>query len=147
MAKPPAPPPHQDDAGQRSDLATAGVYDRLYALIRLIPPGRVATYGHLARIEGNSTARMVGYALSTTPDGLDVPWQRVLNRAGKVSERAGGGGTSRQRELLQAEGIVFSPAGRIDLARFGWAGPDPAWMEQHGYHPAPPPVPLVVSAD
>ena len=125
-------------ASAGSSLRTAGVYDRIYALIERIPPGRVATYGQIARIEGHCTARMVGYALSTTPDGLNLPWQRVLNSAGRLSERRGGG-TDRQRELLSAEGVVFNARGRLDFEQFGWAGPDVAWMDRHGFNPAAPP--------
>ena len=121
------------------DLSTAGVYDRIYALVGRIPVGRVATYGQIARIEGHCTPRMVGYALSTTPDQVDIPWQRVLNSAGKLSERRGGGGTAKQRELLRAEGVSFDSKERIDFARFGWEGPPSDWVEAHGFmHVAPP---------
>jgi methylated-DNA-protein-cysteine methyltransferase-like protein len=128
------------DSENVSELRTAGAYDRIYAVIEQIPPGHIATYGQIARIEGHSTARMVGYALATVPDHISVPWQRVLNAAGKLSERSGGGGTSRQRELLQAEGVVFSASGRTSLARFGWAGPAPDWLDLHGFMATAAPV-------
>lgn len=106
----------------------------------MIPRGRVATYGQVATIEGSATARMVGYALAALP-GSDrsVPWQRVLNRAGTVSERSGGGGAARQRQALEAEGVPFDLKGRIDFDTAGWDGPDIDWMERHGFHPAPRP--------
>ena len=120
----------------------AGRYPRIYAIVRQIPPGRVATYGQIAAIEGNSSARMVGYAMAAL-SGSDrtVPWQRVLNRTGAVSERSGGGGTSRQRRALEAEGVLFDAAGRIDFDAVGWDGPDLDWLERHGFHPAPRPGP------
>lgn len=139
-------PPKQENAPfepeNRDTLANAGVYDRVYALIGQIPAGHVTTYGHIARLEGHCTARMVGYALATTPDGIDIPWQRVLNGAGKVSERRGGGGTAGQKAMLQAEGVLFNASNRLDLSRYGWAGPDPDWIERHAFNPAPPPVAL-----
>ena len=121
-------------------LRDAGRYPRIYAIVDRIPRGRVATYGQIAAIEGSSSARMVGYALAALPgSNRKIPWQRVLNRTGTVSERSGGGGTSRQRRALEAEGVVFDAAGRIDFDTVGWDGPDPDWIERHGFHPAPRP--------
>ena len=127
------------DSGD-STLRDAGRYPRIYAIVRMIPSGRVATYGQIAAIEGRSTARMVGYALAALP-GSDrsVPWQRVLNRSGALSERRGGGGVARQRRALEAEGVVFDATGRIDFDQVGWDGPDIDWIERHGFHPAPRP--------
>ena len=121
-------------------LRDAGRYPRIYAIVRQIPRGRVATYGQIAAIEGNATARMIGYALAAL-SGSDraVPWQRVLNRAGTLSERSGGGGTSRQRRALEAEGVLFDAHGRVDFDTFGWDGPDIDWLERHRCHPAPRP--------
>ena len=119
-----------------SGLREATPYERIYALVEQIPPGRVATYGQIAAIEGHCTARMVGYAMAALPSGRDVPWQRVLNRRGTVSERSGGGGTAEQRRLLQAEGVVFDPRGRVDFSHCAWPGPDWGWLEAHGYFPA-----------
>jgi methylated-DNA-protein-cysteine methyltransferase-like protein len=105
---------------------TAPLYDQIYAVVRQIPPGRVATYGQIASIVGGCSARMVGYALAALKHRPDTgtPWQRVINRQGKISLRADGGGAI-QRELLEAEGIRFDPQqGTISFAEFGWDGPD-----------------------
>ena len=61
--------------------------------------------------------RWVGSAMARCP--ADVPWHRVVNAQGKISARSGTG-SDRQLERLLAEGVAFSPAGRIDLERFGW---------------------------
>ena len=121
-------------------LRDAGRYPRIYAIVRMIPRGRVATYGQVAAIEGSATARMVGYALAAL-SGSDrsVPWQRVLNHAGTVSARSGGGGIARQRQALAAEGVPFDAKGRIDFDAVGWDGPDIDWIERHGFQPAPRP--------
>lgn len=124
-----------------SELRSASAYERIYALVGQIPAGRVATYGQIAAIEGHCTARMVGYAMAGLPSGQDVPWQRVLNRRGTISERSGGGGTSEQRRLLQAEGVLFDARGRVDFSRCAWPGPDWGWLEQHAYYPASMPGP------
>ncbi len=120
-------------------LRDAGLYTRIYALVSEIPPGRVATYGQIAALEGHCAPRNVGYAMSALPSDRDVPWQRVINSAGRISERRGGGGTDPQRVLLESEGVVFDRRGRVDFARYAWAGPDWEWMEHHGFYPAPPP--------
>ena len=88
----------------------------------------------IAKIESRATARMVGYAMAALEAGNDVPWQRVINARGEISERAGGGGTSRQRERLDAEGVLFDARGRVDFSRSGWEGPSAAWCAEHGFH-------------
>ncbi|MCL4861379.1 MAG: MGMT family protein [Caldilineaceae bacterium] len=112
-------------------------YERVYAVVRLIPPGRVATYGQVASIVGNCTARMVGYALASLPARSDVPWQRVINAQGKISLRADSAGNLLQRQLLEEEGVRFDAQGRVELRRFRWAGPQLDWLLEHGYDPEP----------
>ena len=110
-------------------------YARVYAVVRQIPPGKVATYGQIAGIVGNCTARMVGYAMSALPSGSDVPWQRVVNAQGKISPRGVDLSTLYQRELLEEEGIVFSKAGAVNLRQVRWDGPDFDWLVEHGFDP------------
>jgi methylated-DNA-protein-cysteine methyltransferase-like protein len=107
------------------------LYDRIYEVVRHIPPGRVATYGQVATVVGPPvTARQVGDALAALRDGSlepPVPWQRVINAQGQVS-------TGRhQQQRLEQEGVIFNAKGCTDLRRFGWQGPDPAWAEAHGF--------------
>lgn len=108
------------DFGESMTSYTASsLYDRIYALVRRIPPGWVTTYGCLARQVG-CTARTVGFAMAALPIGHDVPWQRVINSQGKVSPRHNGEGDLIQRLLLEAEGIQFDARGRVDLGRYDW---------------------------
>ena len=97
-------------------------HEKIYAVIKRIPPGKVATYGQVAALAGlPRRARLVGQALRTTPEGLELPWQRVINAGGRISERGGiGWEEGLQRHLLEEEGVVFDERGRIDLERFGW---------------------------
>jgi methylated-DNA-protein-cysteine methyltransferase-like protein len=100
----------------------ASTYDRIYAAVRRIPRGRVASYGEVARAAGfPNAARQVGYALHALRDGADVPWHRVVNARGEISPRASGFELP-QRRLLEREGVAFDARGRIDLAAFGWRG-------------------------
>jgi len=93
---------------------------------RQIPPGKVASYGQIALlipppmgVDFDSykafAPRWVGGAMAACPD--DVPWQRVINSQGRISERPG---AERQRMLLEEEGVQFNQGGRIDLKIFGW---------------------------
>ncbi len=101
--------------------APSETYRRIYAVVARIPRGRVATYGQVAALAGRGRhARQVGYALHTLPDGTVLPWQRVINARGEVSERATPGWAGYQRHLLEEEGVRFDRRGRVDLARFGW---------------------------
>jgi methylated-DNA-protein-cysteine methyltransferase related protein len=96
--------------------------EKIYAVIRRIPSGKVATYGQVAALAGlPRRARLVGQALRSTPEDVSVPWQRVINAGGKISARGGiGWEEGLQRHLLAEEGVEFDQHGRIDLDRFGW---------------------------
>ncbi len=102
------------------------LYAQIYDMVRLIPPGRVTTYGRVAELVGGCTARMVGYAMASLKRGTapDVPWQRVINAQGKISVHGDGIGNAMQRTLLEAEGVHFDPQGRVDFLVFGWSGPE-----------------------
>ncbi len=101
---------------------TNSLYDRIYAVVRQIPRGRVATYGQVAAIVGKCTARTVGFAMAAVPAGTNIPWHRVINSQGKVSDRRGGDGSIHQRHRLEDEGVHFDSHGRVDFYRVGWDG-------------------------
>ena len=93
----------------------------VYRLVSRIPRGRVATYGQIAALLGYPrAARAVGAALKRCPP--DLPWQRILNHRGGISLRANVSGMITQRILLEREGVPLQ-RGRVDLARYCWAGP------------------------
>lgn len=95
---------------------------RIYAIVSRIPPGRVSTYGRVAVLAGvPGAARQVGYAMSALHSSTAVPWHRVLNAQGEVSQRANGD-TLSQHVLLEAEGVSFTQRGRVPLNRFLWPG-------------------------
>ena len=96
-------------------------YARIYAVVRRIPAGRVATYGQVAALAGlPGRARQVGYAMYALPSGSTVPWQRVINAQGRVSRRRIPGAELTQRVLLEREGVRFGAGGRIALDRYAW---------------------------
>ena len=102
-------------------MSSSDAYARIYAAVRKVPRGRVATYGQIATLAGlPGHARQVGYALHALQDGR-VPWHRVVNARGCISPRADEpGGSLLQRMRLEQEGVEFDARGRIPLDRFGW---------------------------
>ncbi len=103
------------------------LYERIYYVVRQVPYGKVVSYGQVARIVGGCTARMVGYAMSAVRPEHNVPWQRVINSKGEVSQHGDGFGTSLQRTLLMDEGVVFDQNGKTSFNLFGWEGPELDW--------------------
>jgi methylated-DNA-protein-cysteine methyltransferase-like protein len=96
-------------------------WERIYAVVRRIPRGRVATYGQVAVLAGLPRhARQVGYALHALPEGSKVPWHRVINAKGEISPRSTPGWDRLQRSLLQRERVLGRREARVDLERFRW---------------------------
>ncbi|HQR09500.1 MAG TPA: MGMT family protein [Gemmatales bacterium] len=99
-------------------------YSKIYAVVRRIPVGKVATYGQVAELAKLSKQpRLVGYALFSLRDEEDddLPWHRVVNAKGEISySLARQKADQLQRVLLEAEGVVFNERGRIDLKNYRW---------------------------
>ena len=94
-------------------------FDKVYAAVRLIPRGSVATYGQIAEAIGNRRlARVVGYALHVNPEPGVIPCHRVVKRNGEVSSAFAFGGANRQVELLKAEGVGFLDGSHVDMTQF-----------------------------
>src|SRR5579862_4580791 len=100
--------------GRRADMS----WELVYQLVKKIPRGRVTTYGALAkrlRIPGG--ARVVGYAMASTPSGRGIPWHRVVGAGGRI--RLPEPHASKQRRLLETEGIEVGLRS-IDMKVYGW---------------------------
>jgi len=94
----------------------------VWQVVKDIPRGHVLTYGEVARLAGMSrAARRVSQALRRAPKNLVLPWHRVVNAQGKISFPEDSAGYREQKDLLEAEGVVFLK-GKIDLHRFGYRG-------------------------
>lgn len=97
-------------------------YQRIYAVVRRIPPGRVATYGQVASLAGiPGHARQVGYALHALPERSTVPWHRVVNAHGRISLRSIPGAELVQQQLLAREGVRLDALRRVPLTKVRWA--------------------------
>jgi methylated-DNA-protein-cysteine methyltransferase-like protein len=85
---------------------TLSFYDKVYEVARLIPYGRVTSYGAIAKYLGAArSARMVGYAMNGS-HGKDVPAHRVVNRKGLLTGKHHFEGTNLMQQLLESEGIA-----------------------------------------
>ena len=100
------------------------MYARIYSVVRMIPSGKVATYGQISRIASRCSARNIGYAMSSVPFGSDIPWHRVINSRGLVSIRSYGEDCSAQRQLLEGEGVLFNEKDQVNLSINGWEDPE-----------------------
>jgi methylated-DNA-protein-cysteine methyltransferase-like protein len=116
----------------REDSPGTPFFRQVYALVRLVPYGKVASYGQIASMLGHPrAARTVGWALASLPEHAEeeVPWQRVINSQGRISIRNLRHAAEEQRLLLEEEGVEFDEAGYLDWERYGWEGLSPAEAE------------------
>ena len=100
------------------------LYSRIYKVVRKIPKGAVATYGQVAELAGiPGGARVAGAAMKTSSPADQLPWQRVIGKAGKLRGRIAihdPVGAAIQRNLLEQEGVVVGDTGLVALDEFGW---------------------------
>ena len=90
--------------------------DDVLNIVSQIPRGRVTTYGTIAAWAGwPDHSRMVGRTLRYTPGAETLPCHRVVNKEGRTAP-----GWSRQRPLLEEEGVVFKSNGHVDMSRYSW---------------------------
>lgn len=94
----------------------------VWQVVQGIPRGHVLTYGEVARLAGKSRwARRVSQAMRRKPNGVSLPWHRVVNAQGKISFPEDSQGYQEQKDRLEQEGVVFLD-GKIDLDKFGYQG-------------------------
>ncbi|HEX4896453.1 MAG TPA: MGMT family protein [Solimonas sp.] len=95
-------------------------FERIWATIRRIPLGRVATYGQIATEAGYpKRPRLTAQALAHVPPGMEIPWFRVINAQGKIAMSPGSRGAREQKRRLTGEGVKFEKE-RVDLAVYRW---------------------------
>ena len=102
-----------------------GFFDRVNEVVRLIPAGRVSSYGAIARYLGTArSARMVGWAMNNSHTHSDyVPAHRVVNRVGLLTGKLHFGNSSTMRQLLENEGAIIENNRIINFKEMFW---DPA---------------------
>lgn len=96
-------------------------FEKIYAVVRQIPRGKVASYGQVAALAGNPRwSRVVGYALHVNPDPDGTPCYRVVRKDGGLSEAFAFGGINVQRELLERDGVEFDSEGKVLMEKYRW---------------------------
>lgn len=94
--------------------------ERVYRIVRRIPPGRVMTYGQIAYLLGEGyTPRTVGFVMHGA-DESKTPWHRVINSQGRCSTGRIVLPSDKQQRMLESEGVKFDHNGRCDLEMFLW---------------------------
>lgn len=97
---------------------------RVKELIKMIPEGKVATYGLIAALAGNPRgARQVSRILHSCSEKDKLPWHRIVDRNGRISLKPYQG-YELQKQLLENEGVFFCPKETIDLNQFLWVASD-----------------------
>jgi len=102
-------------------------YAPIYALIREVPKGEVASYGMIASLIAGAGPRQVARAMRSAPKG--VPWQRIITSSGAMADHAG---AEEQRRRLKKEGVVFKKNGAVDWSQNRWRGPSQKWVDNNG---------------
>lgn len=98
----------------------------VYEMVRQIPEGKVASYGQIACMAGSRRAsRAVGYALHNSSRYGNLPCHRVVFKDGRLTTGFAFGGKDVQRQMLEAEGVVFTADGRVDMAKCCWNPQEP----------------------
>lgn len=96
-------------------------FERVYAIVRQIPNGRVTSYGAIAKALGTArSARMVGWAMNASHGLEDVPAHRVVNRKGLLTGKHHFDGTNLMQQLLESEGIKIQDNQILDLEKYFW---------------------------
>ncbi len=97
------------------------MFKEVYDAVRLIPFGKVATYGQIAALIGRPrAARQVGWALHVNPEPGVIPCHRVVNRFGHLAPAFAFGGQEVQKSLLQSEGVEVRKDLTVDLEKYLW---------------------------
>ena len=96
-------------------------FERVYAVVRQIPYGKVTSYGAIAKALGTArSARMVGWAMNASHHLEDVPAHRVVNRKGLLTGKFHFDGTNVMQQLLESEGIVVKNNQIVDFEAHFW---------------------------
>lgn len=120
-------------------------YQTVWDIVRQVPRGQVVTYGQIATMippppgidppaYDRIAPRWVGYAMNAIsgPDEPAIPWHRVINSKGGISQADSRRWAALQRVRLEAEGVSFDARGLVDFDACGWDGPDDAWLGARG---------------
>lgn len=105
----------------KNNTISDSFFERVYAIVRQIPYGRVTSYGAIAKALGTArSARMVGWAMNASHNLEDVPAHRVVNRKGLLTGKHHFEGTNLMQQLLESEGVRIKENQIVDLEKYFW---------------------------
>lgn len=100
---------------------TLGFFDKVYAVTKRIPKGRITTYGAIARYIGSGgSSRMVGWAMNAAHRFPDVPAQRVVNRVGLLTGKMHFGSSNTMQQMLEEEGVEVRDDKVVHFKKLLW---------------------------
>lgn len=100
---------------------TLSFFDKVYEVVRLIPPGKVTSYGAIARYLGSTgSSRIVGWAMNASHGDMSIPAHRVVNRNGLLTGKHHFEGTNLMEQLLESEGVVVECHGVKNFKAHFW---------------------------
>ena len=102
-------------------------YAPIYAAIREVPKGEVASYGMIASLVPGAGPRQVARAMRSAP--ADIKWYRIITASGAMADHSG---AEEQRRRLKKEGVTFNKNGAVDWSKHRWRGPSQKWIDKSG---------------
>ena len=96
-------------------------FQKVYEVVKMIPSGRVSTYGLIAKYLGSTkSSRVVGYAMNASHQNSDIPAHRVVNRVGLLSGKHHFSGTTLMKDLLESEGVKIEDDRVVNFKKVVW---------------------------
>ena len=96
-------------------------FQKVYEVVKMIPSGRVSTYGLIAKYLGSAkSSRVVGYAMNASHQNSDIPSHRVVNRLGILTGKHHFSGTTLMKNLLESEGVKIQNDRVVNFKKVVW---------------------------
>ena len=96
-------------------------FQKVYEVVKMIPSGRVSTYGLIAKYLGSAkSSRVVGYAMNASHENSDIPAHRVVNRLGILTGKHHFSGTTLMKNLLESEGVKIQNDRVLNFKKVVW---------------------------
>ena len=96
-------------------------FQKVYKVVKMIPSGRVSTYGLIAKYLGSTkSSRVVGYAMNASHKNSEIPAHRVVNRVGLLTGKHHFSGTTLMKDLLESEGVKIQNDRVVNFKKVVW---------------------------
>ena len=96
-------------------------FQKVYKVVKMIPSGRVSTYGQIAKYLGSTkSSRLVGYAMNASHQNSEIPAHRVVNRVGLLTGKHHFSGTTLMKDLLESEGVKIQNERVVNFKKVVW---------------------------